>query len=115
MFKTTLLSAARILRCRLMKIVRWRRFTWELIKLPPLERRLAAYFAFRDATREEGKVVRSMIVTSFALDSAWSDALKVFRDRLESQIEATFQRESAPAIVVTHGVRIIAASVLSTE
>jgi predicted N-acetyltransferase YhbS len=98
-----------------MKIVRWRRFTWDLLKLPPLENRLPAYFTFREATREESKVVRAMIMTSFALDSAWSDALKVFSERMENQIEATFQRESSPAIVVTHGVRVIAASVLSTE
>lgn len=98
-----------------MKIVRWRRFTWELTKLPPLEPRLPAYFTFREAVREEAKVVRAMIMTSFALDSAWSDALKVFSERLEGQIDAVFQRESVPAIVVTHGVRIIAASVLATE
>lgn len=98
-----------------MKIVRWRRFTWELAKLPPLDNRLPAYFTFREAARDECKVVRAMVMTSFALDSAWSDALKVFRERMEAQIETVFQRESVPAIVVTHGVRIIAASVLSTE
>ena len=98
-----------------MKIVRWRRFTWDLSKLPSLENKLPAYFTFREATREEGRIVRAMIMTSFALDSAWSDALKLFRDRIDAQFDAAFQRESVPAIVVTHGVRIIAGSVLSTE
>lgn len=98
-----------------MKIVRWRRFTWDLTKLPNLESRLPAYFNFREATREEAKVVRTMIMTSLSLDSAWSDALKVFRERLENQIDSVFQRGSVPAIVVTHGVRIIAASALSPE
>lgn len=98
-----------------MKIVRWKRFNWELAKLPPLENKLPVHFVFRDAAREEAKVVRGMVMTSFALDSAWSDALKVFRDRMESQIDTTFQRESVPAIVVTHGVRVIAASVISTD
>jgi GNAT superfamily N-acetyltransferase len=98
-----------------MKIVRWRRFNWDLTKLPPLESRVPVHFTFREATREEGKVVRAMIMTSFALDSAWSDALKIFRDRINAQFDAAFQRESVPAIVVTHGVRIIAGSVISTE
>lgn len=98
-----------------MKIVRWKRFTWDLTKLPPLQTTLPPHFIFRPATREESKVVRAMVLTSLSLDSAWSDALKVFRGGLDAQFEAAFQRESVPAIVVTHGTRIIGASVLSTE
>ncbi len=98
-----------------MKIVRWRRFTWDLTKLPPLENRLPPYFIFRGANREESKVVRAMILTSFALDSAWGDAMKVFREKFDTLFDAAFQREGVPAIVVTHGVRIIGGSVLSTE
>jgi hypothetical protein len=98
-----------------MKLVRWKRFTWDLTKLPPLENKLPAQFTFREASREEGKVVCAAVMTAFSLDSAWSDALKVFRERLEQQLDLAFQRESIPAIVVTHGVRIIAASVISTE
>jgi predicted GNAT family acetyltransferase len=98
-----------------MKLVRWKRFTWDLRKLPPLDNKLPAHFSFREAAREESKVVRSAVMTAISLDSAWSDALKVFRERFENQLEIAFQRESIPAIVITHGVRIIAASVLSTE
>jgi hypothetical protein len=98
-----------------MKLVRWKRFTWDLTKLPPLENSLPAHFTFREAAREEPKVVHTVVLTSFTLDSAWSDALKLFRDRLEMQIDLAFQREAMPAMVITHGTRIIAASVLSTE
>lgn len=98
-----------------MKLVRWKRFTWDLTKLPALENTLPPHFIFREASREEVKVVSTVVMTSFSLDSAWSDVLKVFRDRLEMQLELAFQRESSPAIVVSHGTRIIGASVLSTE
>jgi ribosomal protein S18 acetylase RimI-like enzyme len=98
-----------------MKLVRWKRFIWDLTKLPPLENKLPGHFVFREAAREEGKAIFGMILTSLTLDSAWSDVLNSFRDRLELQTDLAFQRESAPAVVVTHGTRIIAASVLSTE
>jgi len=98
-----------------MKLVRWKRFIWDLSKLPPLENKLPGHFGFREASREEGKAIYGMILTSLTLDSAWSDVLNSFRDRLEMLVDLAFQRESAPGIVVTHGTRVIAASVLSTE
>lgn len=98
-----------------MNLVRWMRFTWELSKLPPLESKLPAQFVFRDAARDEEKVVSHLVFTAFSLDMTWSDALKIFRDRLETQVRQAFERETVPAIVVTHGPRIIAASALSTE
>ena len=55
-------------------------------------------------------------MTAFSLDSAWSDTLNLFRDRLENADRSiAFERESVPALVITHGQRIIAASVLNTE
>jgi predicted GNAT family acetyltransferase len=98
-----------------MKLVRWKRFIWDLTKIPPFEKKLPSHFAFREAARDEGKPIFGMVLTSFTLDSEWSDVLNSFRDRLEMQIDLAFQRESTAAIVVTHGTRVIAASVLSTE
>jgi predicted N-acetyltransferase YhbS len=98
-----------------MKLVRWKRFIWDLTKLPPLTQKLPAHFGFRAATREEAKVVHGVVFTSFTLDSAWSDVFNSLRERLEMQLELAFERETVAAVVITHGTRIIAASVLSTE
>jgi predicted N-acetyltransferase YhbS len=98
-----------------MKLVRWKRFTWQLAKLPPLEHKLPAHFITRSATREEAKAVAHVVMTAFSLDSTWSDTLNQFRERLEMQLDLAFQREAHPALVITHGPRIIAASVLNTE
>jgi N-acetylglutamate synthase-like GNAT family acetyltransferase len=98
-----------------MKLVRWKRFTWELSKLPPFESTLPAHFNFRPATRDDRKTVSHLVVTSFSLDSAWSDMMKMFREQLDMLLEQAFDRESVPAIVVAHGPRIIAASVLNTD
>lgn len=98
-----------------MKLVRWKRFTWQLLKLPPLEEKLPPQYVFRPATREEAKEVNHVIFTAFSLDTAWSDTLKIFRERLEMQIDLAFARESTPGLVVTHGPRVIAASVFNTD
>lgn len=98
-----------------MKIVRWKRFIWELAALPPLTRVPSGNLIFREAAREEVREVRALIHRAFSLDSTWSDAVTLFRDWLETQTDAAFHRDPVPAIVVTHGPRIIAASVLSLE
>ena len=98
-----------------MKLVRWKRFLWQLKKLPPFEQKLPAHFITRPATREEARAVAHVVLTAFSLDSTWSDTLNLFRERLEMQLDLAFQRESFPAIVITHGPRIIATSVLNTD
>ena len=98
-----------------MKLVRWKRFTWNLTTLPPLAHHLPDSLQVRGVTRDEEKGVAHVVFTAFSLDSTWSDTLKLFRDRLEAGVRLAFARENVPAIVVAHGPRIIAASVLSSE
>ena len=98
-----------------MKLVRWKRFTWDLTKLPPLANPLPDQYVVRPAARDEAKLVSHVVFTALTLDSAWCDTLQLFRDRLAAQIDQAFAREAAPALVIMHGSRIIAASVISTE
>ena len=96
-----------------MKLVRWMRFTWELKKLPPLETPLAECYHVRPAEKGEEKTVSNVIFSAFSQDSAWSDALKDFRQPLQTQIDHLFDRDEVPALVICHGQRIIGASALS--
>ncbi len=98
-----------------MKLVRWKRFTWELANLPPLEIPLPPPYVVRAAARDESKAVSNVIFTALTLDSAWCDTLNLFRDRLAIQLGQGFARETTPALVIVHGSRIIAASVITTE
>ena len=98
-----------------MKLVRWRRFIWQLAKLPPATALLPTHYTLRSATREEEKAVQQVIFSAFSLDSSWSDALHTFREPLEAQIEAAFAHESSPGVVICHGQRIIAASAITTN
>ena len=96
-----------------MKSVRWTRFTWDLATLPPLVAALDRRYVIRSATREEESVVGALIHRAFSIDSEWSDQYLFFRDRLQLQLHQAFEREAVPAVVILHGIRIVAASALS--
>lgn len=98
-----------------MRLVRWKRFTWDLSQLPKYEPHLASYFNVRTAARDEEKAVRNVIFTAFGLDTAWGDAFKMVRGFVESQLTSSFVHKSVPCLVITHGSRIIAASALNTN
>lgn len=99
----------------MMRLVRWRRFQWDLTRLPPLPAALPGHFHLRAATPDEQRAITNVIYSAFSLDMDWSDIFKTFRDRLEKQIEHAFREEPVPAVVATHGVRIIAASVIDSQ
>ena len=98
-----------------MKLVRWTRFTWDLATLPPLAVALDRRYTIRSAAREEESAVIALFHRAFSMDSEWSDQYVLFRDRLELQARQSFDREHIPAIVIAHGLRIVAASALNTE
>ncbi len=98
-----------------MKLIRWKRFTWDLEKLPDFETQLPSHFNVRAAARDEEKIVRSVIFTAFSLDTAWGDSFNHVRPFIESQITSSFLHRAVPCLVITHGVRIIAASALNTN
>lgn len=98
-----------------MKLVRWRRFTWNLANLPTLAPRLAAPYSLRPAHREDLEIIKQVVLNAFTLDTAWSDSFALVRDWIDLHLEQTFERESTPALVIQHGQRIIAASALTTD
>jgi hypothetical protein len=98
-----------------MKLLRWKRFSWDLNKLPVPAPPLAERYTLRAATPEDLKTVAHLIHSCFSLDSAWGDALALIKDWMAAQIDAAFVREAVPAVVISHGTRIIAASAISTD
>lgn len=96
-----------------MKLVRWKRFAWDLTKLPDFESRLSSAYNIRSASKEEEKAIHSVIFNAFGLDSAWGDSLRMASGFIESQLTSSFLHRAVPCLVITHGTRIIAASALN--
>ena len=96
-----------------MKLLRWKRFAWDLNTLPDFESRLSPAYSIRSASRDEEKTVHHVIFTAFGLDSAWGDSLAQVRGFVEAQLASSFAHRAVPCLVVTHGTRIIAASALN--
>lgn len=98
-----------------MRLVRWKRYTWDLSLLPKYEPNVASCFTIRTASRDEEKAIRNVIFTAFGLDTAWGDAFKQVRGFIEAQVTTSFLHRAVPCLVITHGARIIAASALNVN
>lgn len=96
-----------------MKLLRWKRYSWDLTKLPDFESRLTPAYTVRSASKDEEKAVHRVIFTAFGLDAAWGDSLSQVRGFIEAQIRSSFAHHAVPSLVITHGSRIIAASALN--
>ncbi len=98
-----------------MKLVRWKRFEWDLSQLPDFEPQLPPNYNIRAASREEEKTIHRVIITAFGLDTAWGDSFHHVSGFIESQVTTSFVHRAVPCLVLTHGTRIIAASALDVS
>lgn len=98
-----------------MTLVRWKRFTWELKNVPPRGASTLPSFLVKAAGKDEERAASDVIMNALTLDYGWGDNFRNFRQMLEAQLEAAFERSSVPVITVRHGQRIIAASLLNLE
>jgi hypothetical protein len=54
-----------------MKLLRWKRYSWDLNKLPEPAPPLAERYALRPALAEDHKRLRHLIQSSFSVGLAW--------------------------------------------
>lgn len=98
-----------------MKLTNWLKFIWDLKSFEAPKADLPSYYAIRRAARNEEEVVRKAIFSAFSLDSDWSDSLNRIWPTLNEQIGDIFNSKEPKCLVMTHGTRIIGASLLSTD
>lgn len=101
-----------------MKLERWTRFSWDLNGFTPVYSAIDKRYSIREATSEDEKAVRTVVLSTFTLDSHWNFVLRHFRDQLDASLDLVFGGKGdglrMPCLVVTHGSRIIGASALTT-
>jgi hypothetical protein len=98
-----------------MKLTNWLKFIWDLkiYVAPPTE--LPSQYVIRRAIRSEEEVVRKALFSAFSLDSDWSDALNRIWPTMNEQIGDTFGSKEPKCLVMTHGTRVIGASLLTID
>ncbi|MEI8235290.1 MAG: GNAT family N-acetyltransferase [Verrucomicrobiota bacterium] len=100
----------------MIKLVHWAQFSWDLSKNPPVCPALPPSFSIRRATAEDHSTVRSVVLSSFTLDSDWNPFFGEIRPLIEAAISEVFHEKSEPfCLVISHGPRIIGASGLGGE
>lgn len=98
-----------------MKLTNWLKFVWDLRDFDAPVTDLPPHYSIRRAVRTEEEVVRKTIFSAFSLDSDWGDWLSRIWPKLSEQIGETFNSKEPKCLVLTHGTRIIGASILSTD
>jgi predicted GNAT family acetyltransferase len=92
-------------------MIPWITFEWETRRLPEGEPAVAP-LVLRAAGKDDCDAVRKVVTSAIAMDSSWSDVTKRLGEKLEKQVGTAFDEEEPPCVVLVHGSRVIAASVL---
>jgi hypothetical protein len=99
-----------------MRRMSWIQFTWDLQSLPEMESALPEHYQIARAHREEDEAeLRKVISSSFTLDPAWNPAMREVIQTIESWLDRAFASEACVCLALRHGLRIIGASVLTSE
>lgn len=92
--------------------MQWTRFTWKLEELPESAPMPDGNYQIRAIERTEEKMAKEAVLRAFMLDTEWSDIFNQLRPSLENAMEHLFEKQHGSGLVVTHGSRVIAASLL---
>jgi predicted GNAT family acetyltransferase len=100
-----------------MKSMGWSRFSWEVKDLPETSRYIIPEtYGLRTASRQEKALIQQVINSCFAQESCWNDVASKLMPRLQQEVEDKFaHHREGDCLVLTHGNRVIAASVIDTS
>jgi GNAT superfamily N-acetyltransferase len=98
-----------------MKLVNWVQFTWDLTRLPPLDRELPEHYQIARAAREDESELRKVISHAFVLDAAWNPAMQAVMQTIDVWLDDAFASPTSIFLALRHGLRIIGTSVLTVD
>ena len=91
----------------------WLRFEWDLRGLPAEESNVPPPFMLRTAEKGERDAVETVVSNAFSMDTGWSDIQRMFGAIIVKSVHAGFVSDPPDCIIIQHGHRIIAASVVN--
>ena len=93
----------------------WRRFSWSLSSVLPIDTSSQNGDLIRLARREEGEDVLQTVLLSLAMDSSWNDSYAMAEHYLTSTVGRLFNESEPLCLVIQKGNRLIAASLLDPD
>jgi N-acetylglutamate synthase-like GNAT family acetyltransferase len=96
-----------------MMTLSWLRFEWELGKIPAEELDVPSPFVLRRAEKDDHEAVQKVVTNAFSMDTGWSDIQRTFGGIIVRNVDAGFEADPPDCVVIQHGSRIIAASILN--
>jgi GNAT superfamily N-acetyltransferase len=91
----------------------WLRFQWDLGKISAEEINVPPPFMLRPADRNERDAVHKVVANAFSMDTGWSDIQRTFALVILRHVHAGFVADPPHCVIIQHGKRIIAASILN--
>jgi len=93
----------------------WLRFEWDLGKIPAEELDVPSPFVLRRAESHDCEAVQKAVGNAFSMDTGWSDIQRMFGGIIIRSVLAGFAAEPPDCVVIQHGSRIIASSILNCK
>lgn len=99
-----------------MKSIGWVRFHWQSKGLPKPSYVITETYSLRAVNRQEKSQVSQVINSCFAQESCWNDVASSLMPWLHHQLEEKFSHHrEVDCLVITHGNRVIATSIIDTN
>lgn len=93
----------------------WIRFQWKTTTLPSLPK-FDSRLTIRNATTAEQNSVLKVASLALAMNTDWHDATNEIQELIEGAIKKAFLSDKEPScVVVAHGSRIVAVSILDVN
>jgi hypothetical protein len=93
----------------------WLRFEWDLTAFPAEESNVPSPFILRGAENGERHAVETVVANAFSMDTGWSDIQRMFGAVIVRNVHAGFAADPPDCVVIQHGHRIVAASVVNSR
>jgi len=99
-----------------MKSIGWIRFSWESKDLPETSYVITETYSLRPVNRAEKSQVTQVITSCFSQDSCWNDVASTMMPWWHHELEEKFSHHrEVDCLVITHGNRVIAASLIDAN
>lgn len=92
-------------------MISWTCFEWKTVGVPTVAG-VVTPLVIRAAKPEDREVVKRVLAMSFSMDSFWNDVTRIVAERFNKACDEAFENEEPPCVVLTHGSRIVGASLL---